>query len=569
MKRNRIIYAGFLSVALLLGPTSCKDELDIKNPNEPTLLGSVVDEAGFISFAQGVTYNNGFARGANWLGNSYFSLPWGYHELMADNVGASAANNQITNIGQPASVNLNGTTILTNPTRQINIIRVFNNRASTGAGNNVLYYQWSNMYALNNACNQILANVDRIPFSGDKATRINTIKAWSYWWKAYAYSAIGSLYVAGVIVDDINSEMPLSTTVSKDYVSKEVIMARADYFYNQAKTILLEISPAKISDYEETLGALIPGIFQTGNGGILTPAMWIRNISTMQARNILVSKLSPFVNSNPASTISKSLMTPMTPTDWNSIINLTNAGIQPGDYIFTARSTETASTTVFSATSGNVAANTSSRASSSTFKISERFLQNYKTGDVRFENNFNTASTYTDNYVYSTRYSMINAGAGKPGVRVLANRTPGEYEVVIAGSWEENALMAAEANIRLGNIETGLGLIDDVRTEEGAGIAAVAGTGLTLAQALTELVSERRVTLIFRGLSFYDSRRWGWSYATSLGGGGYNKFVRNSGTNYPNATINYDFVDFWDIPADEIVLNPPSANSAPVVNPNY
>jgi hypothetical protein len=567
MKMNKIL-CGLLSVAMLLGPTSCKEELDIKNPNEPTLLGSVVDEAGFISFTQGTTYNNGFSRGANWLGNSYFSLPWGYHELMADNVGASAANNQVTNIGQPASVSLNGTTTLSNPTKQVSIIRVFNNRAATGAGNNVLYYQWSNMYALNNACNQILANVDRIPFSGDKATKVNTIKAWCYWWKGYAYSGIGSMYVAGVIADEINPSLSLSTIVSGDYVSKEAIIANSDKYFNLAKTTLQGIT-SNLSDYNDLLRALIPSVFQAGKGGVLTPAMWIRNINTMLARNILVNKLSPFVNSNPNASISKSLMTAMTTADWNSIIALTNDGVQSSDFIFTARSTDVASTTVFSATSGNVAANTSSRASTSTFKISERFLQNFKAGDARFTNNFNTASAYTDNYVYSTRYSMINAGAGMVGVRVYADRTPGQYEVVMASSWEENALMAAEAYIRLGNINAGLTLIDAVRTAQGAGVAAVAGTGLTLAQAMSELASERRVTLVFRGLSFYDSRRWGWSYATSLGGGAYNQFVRNSSTNYTNATINYDFVDFWDIPADEVVLNPPSANSVSIVNPNY
>ncbi len=59
---------------MLLGTTACEKELDVQNPNAPTLLGSVVDEDGFIAFAQGLTYNNGFSRGANWLGNSYFSL---------------------------------------------------------------------------------------------------------------------------------------------------------------------------------------------------------------------------------------------------------------------------------------------------------------------------------------------------------------------------------------------------------------------------------------------------------------------------------------------------------------
>ena len=37
-----------------------------------------------------------------------------------------------------------------------------------------------------------------------------------------------------------------------------------------------------------------------------------------------------------------------------------------------------------------------------------------------------------------------------------------------------------------------------------------------------------------------------------------------------NATIDYNFMDYWDIPADEIILNPPSSATAKVVtNPNY
>jgi len=33
------------------------------------------------------------------------------------------------------------------------------------------------------------------------------------------------------------------------------------------------------------------------------------------------------------------------------------------------------------------------------------------------------------------------------------------------------------------------------------------------------------------------------------------------------ATINYNFIDYWDVPDDETVLNPPSSTSAPVKNP--
>ena len=57
------------------------------------------------------------------------------------------------------------------------------------------------MYALNNVCNETLDLVSTISFSGDKASRANTIKAWAYWWKGYAYASIGSMYYAGLIAD--------------------------------------------------------------------------------------------------------------------------------------------------------------------------------------------------------------------------------------------------------------------------------------------------------------------------------------------------------------------------------
>lgn len=563
-----------LPIFALLISAACENELDIENPNAPTLLESVVEEEGFVSFIQGTTYTNGFSRGADWLGNSYFSLPWGYHELMADNVGASAANNQITNIGQPLSVVLDNGTTLTNPTKQSDLIRTFNTRAATGAGNNVLYYQWALMYSLNNACNQILDNADRMIYTGDKATKVNTVKAWCYWWKGYAYAAIGSLYVAGLINDEVNRDpnTPTSTVASNEYVSKETIIATSNSYFNLAKTTLQSITSA--DDYSDMLGKMIPAICQIGRGGVPNTDMWIRNINTMLARNILVNRLSPFVNNNPNAVITKSLMTPMTSADWSSIISLTTDGVRATDVIFTARSTDAASTTIFTSTGGNVAAQTSPRSSSSTFKISERFLQYFKDNDNRFTNNFVQGSsgsnlTYTDNYVYSTRYSVINGGSGLAGVKVYANRSAGEYEAVVASSYEENALMLAEANIRTGKIDEGLALIDEVRAYEGSGLSAVANTGLDLVQAMNELVSERRVSLVFRGLSFYDNRRWGWSYDTSLGGGVYGQFIRNSNVNYTNCQVNYNFVDFWDVPADEIELNPPSASSVSVRNPNY
>jgi starch-binding outer membrane protein, SusD/RagB family len=557
MKKYKSIYT-LLFGALCLGTIACKKQLDVGNPNAPTLGGNVNTEAGLISFSQGGVYINGFSNGDGWLGDSYFSLPWGYSELMADNVGADASNNQITTIGVPDYIIVSGVTT-TNPSPSIGILRSYNNRASTGANNNPIYYQWLNMYALNYACNKTLSLVDGITFSGDATSKINTVKAWCYWWKGYAYASIGSMYYSGLILNE--ADVP-----SSDYVSHDAIIDESNKYFNMAATTLGTIT--SVNDYEDILGKLIPAFCQVGNGGVLTKDMWIRNINTMLARNILVNKLSPFVNSNLNATITKSSTSNMTTADWNSVLTLATNGVKVGDYIFTGRSP--AINNFFSANGGTASALTAAVNTSSTFKISERFIQYFKPADQRLANNFYQDPTYKNSYVYTTRWNMTDGGNGMAGVYVYGSHASDDYEVIIAGSYEENALMLAEANIRLNSTEAGLAYVDAVRAYLGAGLPAVTGTGLTQTQAMKELVAERRVALIYKGLSFYDNRRWGWTYDISNGGGSYdNILVSSDGVIHNGVTFNYNFLDYWDVPADESVLNPPSASSVAVKNPNF
>ena len=559
IRNKNKFFQTIFAVTLILGSFSCKDKLDVGNPNAPTIEANVNTEAGIVSLAQGGVYFNGFKNGDDWLGNSYFSLPWGYSELLADNVSADASNNQVASIGVANYFILDDGTKVTNNAPSISILRTYNTRSATGAGNNVTYYQWLNMYSLNNACNTVLSLVDAIPFSGDAASKIATVKAWCYWWKGYAYASIGSMYYSGLIIDEAG-------TTNSNYVLHDAIIAKSDEYYNLAATTIDGISSE--ADYTDILGKLIPEFTQVGNGGIPTKEMWKRNINTMLARNILVNKLAPFVNGNPNAVINKSSTTAITSADWNNILKLATAGIQKGDIVFTGRSTSSNSNSFFTATGGTAASLASGVNTSTTFKVQERFIQNFTTGDKRLTNNFNTGTTYRNNFSYTTRYSQIDGGNGEAGVFVYGNRNVGEYELIIAGSYEENALMLAEANIRLGNIEAGLGYIDAVRTYMGAGVAAVAGKGLSLAGALTELVKERRVSLVYRGLSFYDNRRWGWTYDIANGGGSYgNTVVTTAGVVNKNVTINYNFLDYWDVPADESVLNP--STGAATMNPNF
>ena len=549
-----------LFIALLLGITSCKKQLDVKDPNDPTFSANVNSETGLANYAKGGIYWNGFNYGDGWLGDSYFSLPWGYHELMGDIIGGGqGSNNQTTTMGVPDNFQADpndASTIYKNSSPQVSIIRSFNTTAATANSNNALYYEWLNMYAMINACNLTLTQLDKVALSADKA---NTIKAWVYWWKGYAYAQIGTLYIAGLVVDQSN-------TIVNQYVSHTDMIAESNKQLNLALTTLNGIGQA---DYNAVIAELIPAQNQKGLGKPLSSAQWIRTINTMLARNILLNHLAPFVNSNPAASISKSAMSAMSASDWQSVITLCKNGIQQGDYVFTGRTSE--SNSFFSQNGGSVAGMLTASNQTTTYKLSERLVQNFKTGDNRLSN-FTTANGtfYGDANTNSTRYSLVDGvSKGLTGIPILGSRQVGGLEIYIGPTYEENALMLAEATIRAGDIETGLAYVDAVRNYQGAGVAATKGNGLTLSQALQELTMERLAALALRGLSFYDLRRWGWTYSTANGGGRYGSTIIYKTKVYTNAPITYNFMDYWDVPADEITKNAPAAGSASVVNSNY
>jgi hypothetical protein len=368
------------------------------------------------------------------------------------------------------------------------------------------------------------------------------------------------MYVAGLIVDQSN-------TIVSNYVSQDKIIAESNRNLNLAMTTLSGI--ANQGDYASMIAQLIPTQCQVGLGLPPTSAMWIRTINTMLARNILLNKLAPFVNGNPAATITKASIPAMSAADWAAVATYCNAGIKKGDYVFTGRST--ASNSFFSPTGGSVASICAQSNQNSTYKVSERLVQQFKTGDKRLANFSQTFGTfYGDANTNTTRYSLVDGAAtGLTGVPILGSRLPGGVEIYIGPTYEETQLMLAEANIRSSNIAAGLVNIDNVRSYQGAGVAALAGTTLTLAQAMNELTMERIAALAFRGLSFYDARRWGWTYSTKNGGGRYGATMIFNKTVYTNATINYNFMDYWDVPADEKEKNPPAAGSASLINTNY
>jgi len=296
-------------------------------------------------------------------------------------------------------------------------------------------------------------------------------------------------------------------------------------------------------------------------------SQFIKSINTLLARNILVNRLAPFVNGSTSASISKASIPAMTAADWAQVITYANAGIGQGDNVFTGRSS--GSNSFFSATSGTVASIAASSNQNTTYKISERLVANFGTGDKRLAN-FTDADGvfYGDANTNTTRWSLLDGAAKGLTVPVLGSKQPAGIEVYIGPSYEENALMLAEAKIRTGDVAGGVALINAVRSFQKAGVAALA-TSISATAALTELTKERGAALAFRGLSWFDARRWGWTYSIANGGGRYGATLIFNKVVYTNATINYNFMDYWDVPTDETSKNAPATGSAAVKNPNW
>ncbi|MDB5209989.1 MAG: RagB/SusD family nutrient uptake outer membrane protein [Sediminibacterium sp.] len=545
MKNNKFLI-GILGVTL--GVASCKKDLDISNTNQPTPQ-SAQNENGVVSLAQGSIYRNGFYDVKYYDGvyGRFWPGAIGFHELMGDEVGAEAANAYMNQIGCPNKVTLDNAAVVTNPSAintQYALLRAVNINAQQGS--NPTYYEWAYMYNMITAANSVIEIANNTTFTGSGAsTKKATVLAWAYWWKGYAYARIGSIFYAGLIQNATTT----SASTNGNYVTKEAIITESNANFDKAATQLAAATSA--TDYATTLGNLIPSFLQKGKGGILTTAMWLRNINTMKARNILVN----------------TTKSAMTATLWTSLLTLVNNGITSTDLIFTARTDANGD---FLGSGGSVADKIQSTGSATgTYKLSERWVQEFKTGDKRKDNNVRTLSAVgifnTDRgNVFNTRYSLTNGGSGLAGVITYANTNAGANEITLAGTYEENELMKAEALIQTGQIDLGVQSVDKVRTYQGAGLAAT-GNGLSQAAAYEELRRERRIALAFKGLSFYDARRWEIIAPDKSRTGCV--VLSSTGVVSTNATIVYGYLDYWDVPDNELAYNPAASGSAPVKNP--
>lgn len=543
---KRII--AFFIIALLL--TGCKkSSLNIINSNAPTT-NSLLTESGIKSFALGIV-NKQFGNVENVGKVNLFVVALTQHSIMGDELFSPYGNfgfrwaNQVYSIQPP-----NASNPVLNPlgVSQLVTLQGFNNREA--GQQNVFLYEWNFAYNYISQCNQLIEalNNPSLKLEGtvtEIKTKKGILKAWAYWWKGFAYSRIGSIYLAGLKVDNAGS-------TTNNYISHELIIEEANKNFDLVLSALDGIVADEI--YNQIFKLITPSYNLPER--VIVPSMWARIINTMKARNLLVNKK----------------FAEMTSTDWNNIISYTNSGISSSDYVFMQGMTVDGMNDV---SGGFFHPFVMSGTKQEFTFVSERLIQEFNENDKRLENNFIMNGVYPPNIrgrglQFGTRWTIKNIEAGGS---FATNNNQGA--IPIATTYEENELMKAEALINTGHIEEGLVIIDNVRIFQNANTTSISNTGLNLTHANEELRREKRAALFMRGTAFYDARRWGITASESSGGGRIYGMVflpvnyLEQGATSPQirpCLINYNYVDYFDVPAGEFELNQPSTFSAPIKN---
>ncbi len=542
MKRHLI----YIIMIVLIAGACKKSSLELNNPNQPIPAQSLTTEAGLKNFSLGILQKM-VANVPDEGKTNIFHIALTNHSIMGDEAYCPYGNYGLRWVNQVYKITLpNGTQILNpNTLAQKEQLQGFDSR---GAGElNAFQYEWSSCYYIISQANYLLAalNDPALKLTGDVENKKNTFKAWAQWWKGYAYSRIGSMYLAGVIVDTAG-------TSNGNFVDHTVIMGEADKLLNDCLTTLNAISAT--DDYTAIMTAIVASF--NLNKSVVTPDMWKRQIYSLKARNLIANKK----------------ITDMTPANWQQVITLANQGIQATDNIFRFGMDPSGSNDVSLGQFhpyfylGEVV--------QFTF-VSERLIQDFKPNDNRLSTGFVPFSVPKVNergrgLQFGTRWNPVFIENG--GLYATGNNAG---TVPWACSYEENELMKAEALLRTNSIEPGLQLVDAVRDFQHSGLAHVAGTGLNATQALEEYRKERRVALFLWGTAFYDARRWGITKPAAQGGGRANAIViipgnlltpEQTGSVPTPCFMEYNYMDYWDVPQNEIDFNTPGSVSPPLKN---
>jgi starch-binding outer membrane protein, SusD/RagB family len=539
---------------------SCKkDTLKQINPNAPTPELSLATEQGLINFSLGMMQKT-LAFVPDEGTTNIMHIAFTIHSALGDEVFQPYGNYAIRWINQVYQITLPNGTVITNPNglTQKAQLQGFNSRDA--GERNAFVYEWSVCYYFIGQCNQLLKslNNEAITFTGNAETKKATLRAWAYWWKGWAYARIGSMYLAGLIVDEAGQQNP-------NFISSSQIIAEANKNLDACAAELAKVSSA--ADYNSIMQSIIPSYNK--NTVIVSPDMWKRQVNSFRARTLLANKK----------------VAQMTAADWTAVKALADQGLSGSDNVFEFGMDPNSLNDISNgflhpyAFIGDFV--------QFTF-VSERLIQEYKAGDNRLTKNF---IQYTNmipaqapfvnirgrGLQFGTRWNPIpieggaSYGAGSAGSFATNNN---RGYVPIACSVTENDLMKAECLINLGQTDAGLTIVDAIRNAQGAGISAVSGTGLNKTQALEELRRERRVALFLQGTAFYDARRWGVTAAKATGGGRSGGIVLVPGTLVGSANpfevlpcfLDYNYLDYWDVPQNELDFNTPAPGSVPVKN---
>jgi hypothetical protein len=523
-----------------------KSSLELSDPNNPTPELSLITEAGLKNFSLGILQKM-VADVPDEGSTNIFHIALTNHSVMGDEAYVPYGNYGLRWVNQVHKITLPNGTVITNPNGVEQKIQLqgFDSR---GAGElNAFQYEWAVNYYIIAQCNQLLEALENpaLNLTGDATNKKNTFKAWALYWKGYAYSRIGSMYLAGVI--------PTKAGVTNgDFVNNTAILAEADRVLNECLTTLNGVTAS--AEYTNIMQAIVASF--DDNKNVVTPDMWKRQVYSLQARNLLAN----------------TKIADMTTAKWQQIITLANQGIQATDHIFRFGMDPSGSNDVSSgffhpyAFIGEV--------QQFSF-VSERLIQEFKPGDNRLAKGFAQFSVPKVNergrgLQFGTRWNPIFIEDG--GLYATGDN---RGLVPWACSYEENELMKAEALIRTGSIEAGLQLVDAVRDFQNSGLAHVAGTGLNATQALEEFRRERRVALFLWGTAFYDARRWGVTKPASQGGGRANAIViipgnllspPQTGSIPTPCFMEYNYMDYWDVPQNELDFNTPATSSPKLKN---
>jgi starch-binding outer membrane protein, SusD/RagB family len=523
-----------------------KSSLLLNDPNKPAPELSLTTEAGLQNFSLGILQK--MMADVPGEGNTnIFHIALSNHSIMGDEAYCPYGNYGLRWVNQVFRITLPGGTIITNPNTldQKTQLQGFDSR---GAGElNAFQYEWSVNYYIIAQANQLLEALDNpaLNLTGDVNNKKNTFKAWALWWKGYAFSRIGSMYLAGVI--------PTKAGVTNgDFVDHTAILAEADRVLNECLTTLNGVT--ETPEYTSIMQAMVASF--NDNKKVVSPAMWKRQVYSLQARNLLAN----------------TKITEMTTANWQQVTTLANQGILATDNIFRFGMDPSGANDVSQgfyhpyAFIGEV--------QQFTF-VSERLIQEYKPNDNRMRLGFVPFAVPKVNergrgLQFGTRWNPVYIEDG--GLYATGDN---RGLVPWVCSYEENELMKAEALIRTGSIEQGLQLVDAVRDFQQSGLAHVAGTGLNATQALEEFRRERRVALFLWGTAFYDARRWGVTKPASQGGGRANAIVIIPGNllsppqtgSIPTACfMEYNYMDYWDVPQNELDFNTAGSSSPPLKN---